>query len=144
MMPPGFVPGQPQQQLTPFWEPPAQVAPRPAPRPQPVAPKPVPRAPTPVAAAPKPPAARAQMPEEPRPSVALTLPTPEQLGVPMPLTWTEIRVRLDRLGANGFALDKEPTGYRFACKLPNGRTIEARAATEGEAARQALAQAEGK
>lgn len=131
MMPPGF---QAQPAQVPFWQ-----------QPQPPAPRPAPKRPA-AAQAPKPPAIRAQMPEEPRPAPApkIALPTPEQLGVPVPMSWTEARVRLDRAGATGFSLDRDATGYRFACKLPGGRTAEARAATESEAVRLVLVQVEGK
>ncbi len=84
------------------------------------------------------------MADEPRPAAKIALPTPEQLGVPVPMSWTEARVRLDRAGASGLSLDREAAGYRFACKLPGGRTVEARAATEAEAVRLVLVQIEGK
>jgi hypothetical protein len=76
------------------------------------------------------------------------MPTPEALGVAMPAAppnWTDLRVRLDRVGATDFALEPLPEGgYRFRCRMPaaNGsRTVEGRAATEAEAVRRALEQA---
>jgi hypothetical protein len=151
----------------PFYAPVPQAAPA-APRPAPPAaaraPQPVsvawpapPPAPTQVAAGRAPaPVVRGQMPEEPHPAAAppkLALPPPEALGVPVPhpaapVDWTALRVRLDRLGATQFALERLPEGdYRFRCRLPSAdpahpRTVEVRAATEAEAVRQALAQAE--
>jgi hypothetical protein len=119
-------------------------------------PPPVPRTPprtTANAAAarqPRPPAVvRGQSPDEPpaRPAVARVpdMPPPEALGVAAPVTeldWTDLRVKLDRLGATGFVLEKPPEGgYRFACRLPTAgglRTVEGRAATEAEAVRRAL------
>jgi hypothetical protein len=100
--------------------------------------------------------ARGQSPDEApaRPAVRrpLEMPPPEALGVPMPATdldWTDLRVRLDRLGATGFALEKLPAGgYRFGCQVPaaggQSRTVEGRAATEAEAVRRALEQAAGR
>lgn len=141
MMPPGFQPGRPQPSQVPFWQQPKPPAPRPAPKPPAAA-----QAPTPPAAAfaPKPPAVRAQMADEPRPTPKISLPSPEQLGVPVPMSWAEARVRLDRAGATGLTLDRDAAGYRFACKLPGGRSAEARAATEAEAVRLVLVQVEGK
>jgi hypothetical protein len=139
----------------------APAAPRPAaaraPQPPSVAWPAPPPAPTPVAAGRAPAAVvRGQMPEEPHPAAAppkLALPPPEALGVPVPhpaapVDWTALRVRLDRLGATEFALERLPEGdYRFRCRLPSAdpahpRTVEVRAATEAEAVQQALAQAE--
>jgi hypothetical protein len=77
------------------------------------------------------------------------MPPPEALGVSAPVTdldWTDLRLKLDRLGATGFALEKLPEGgYRFACKLPARggpvRAVEGRASTEAEAVRRALSAA---
>jgi hypothetical protein len=99
---------------------------------------------------------RGQKPEEPRPAAppALAMPPPEALGVPVPrpaapVDWAALRVRLDRLGATQFALETlSEGGYRFTCRLPSAdparpRAAEGRAATEAEAVRLALEQAEG-
>jgi hypothetical protein len=91
------------------------------------------------------------MPDEPRakPAPRKTLPEmppPEALGVSMPAPppdWTDLRVRLDRLGATGFSLEKQADGYRFTCEVrttAGPRTLEGRAATEAEAVQRALAQ----
>jgi hypothetical protein len=79
------------------------------------------------------------------------MPSPEALGVPVPrpaapVDWTSLRVRLDRLGATRFALERVADGYRFTCKVPTAdparpRTLEGRAATEQEAVNRALDQA---
>jgi hypothetical protein len=122
------------------YAPPAvRPAPRPAPPRQQVA-----RPPTPAVV-------RGQSPEEPPARAArppLEMPPPEALGVPVPATavdWTDVRVKLDRLGATGFALERLPEGgYRFACRVPSAdgvRAVEGRAATEAEAVRRALEQA---
>jgi hypothetical protein len=97
------------------------------------------------------------MPEEPRPVPAprkLEMPPPEALGVPVPrperpVDWTSLRVRLDRLGATRFALERTDGGYRFTCQMPTAdaahpRTLEGRATTEQEAVRRALEQAEAR
>lgn len=72
------------------------------------------------------------------------MPTPEQLGVsmPKPVTMIDLRVRLDRLNASGFQLAPQADGWRFACQLPNGRTVEAIGACEVEAVQRALLQVE--
>jgi hypothetical protein len=99
------------------------------------------------------------MPDEPRAAARvavppkLELPPPEALGIRVPqpaapLDWTALRVRLDRLGAKQFSSERLPEGgYRFRCQLPSAdparpRTAEGRAATEAEAVRRALEQAE--
>jgi hypothetical protein len=96
---------------------------------------------------PAPPVVRGQKPDEPpaRPALKLDMPAPEALGVPVPAAppdWTTLRVRLDRIGATGFALDSLPEGgYRFRCQVPttNGpRPVEGRAASEGEAVNRAI------
>jgi hypothetical protein len=135
--PPITQPYAPYQYPAPVYTPPpfyAQQLPaaRPAPRPA-----------TPVV--------RAQSPDEPptRPTARrpLEMPSPEALGVPVPATeldWTDLRLRLDRLGATGFALEKLPDGgYRFICQVPSSggpRPVEGRASTESEAVRRALEQ----
>jgi hypothetical protein len=77
----------------------------------------------------------------------LEMPSPEALGVPVPATeldWTDLRVRLDRMGATGFSLETVPGGYRFACRVPTAggqpRLVEGRATTEADAVRRALDQ----
>jgi hypothetical protein len=95
------------------------------------------------------PVARAQKPEDPRPA-QLAMPTPEELGIAMPkpaaasVDWASVRARLDRLGATGFSLERAGAGYHFSCRLPAGRSSEGRGATEADAIRQALDQAERK
>jgi hypothetical protein len=94
------------------------------------------------------------MAEEPRAATArLTpaMPPPEALGVSVPrpavpVDWTAVRVRLDRLGATQFGLEKLTTGgYSFHFRLPSAdptkpRAIEGRAATEAEAVQRAMEQ----
>jgi hypothetical protein len=95
-------------------------------------------------------------PPPPRPSV-LTLPSPESLGVTASAApnasdadWTAVlHRRLKGLGATCFQVEQLNPGSecRITCLLPTrdpGRThrIEARAASEAEAVRLALAQAE--
>lgn len=87
------------------------------------------------------------------------MPTPEQLGIPMPkappsasrererpesvaVDWTALRARLDRLGVTAFTLEKAANGYRFTCHRAAGRLVEGRGATEAEAIRLALEQTE--
>jgi hypothetical protein len=94
------------------------------------------------------PVVRGQMPDETlrRPAPPkLEMPSPETLDVPMPVAppdWTDLRVRLDRAGATRFSLEKQADGYRFTCDVPAGngqvRTVEGRAASEGEAVQRAL------
>jgi hypothetical protein len=125
---PGYVQQPPAARPTQSWPPPSQQAA-------------VPRMPAP-------PVVRGQIPDEPpaRPTLKLEMPPPEALGVKMPAAppdWTDLRVRLDRIGATGFTLDPLPEGgYRFHCQVPTSggqpRTIEGKAATEGEAVRRAL------
>jgi hypothetical protein len=100
---------------------------------------------------PPPPVVRGQMPDEavtrPAPrKPPLEMPAPEALGVPVPPPppdWTDLRVRLDRLGATHFSLEKAADGYHFTCQLPsaNGttRTVTAQGATEADAVQRALA-----
>jgi len=98
---------------------------------------------------PAPPVVRGQSADEVlvRPAaLKLEMPPPEALGVPVPAAppdWTDLRVRLDRIGAKQFTLDPLPEGgYRFTCQVSTtggqSRTIEGRAATEGEAVRRAV------
>jgi hypothetical protein len=128
-------PYAPYQYPAPVYTPPAYVQ-----QPQPVRPAPRPTAPV----------VRGQSPDEApvRPVVRrpLEMPSPEALGVPVPATeldWTDLRLKLDRLGATGFALDKLPDGgFRFSCQVPAAsgrRLVEGQATTEAEAVRRALA-----
>jgi hypothetical protein len=107
--------------------------------------------------APRPPArpvVRGQKPDEspraPAELPPLVMPTPQELGIPVPrvtakpVDWSDVRARLDQLGATGFALEKAGAGYRFTCQLPAGRLVEGRGATEAEAVRLGLEQAEGR
>ena len=80
------------------------------------------------------------------------MPSPESLGVTMPgdpragtapPNWTDLRVRLDRIGATGYALEPLPTGgYRFHCQVRptvgSPQTIEGHGRTEAEAVLRAL------
>jgi hypothetical protein len=106
----------------------------------------------PTAIRPAPPVVRGQIPDEApaRPAaIKLDMPTPEALGVAVPIvppSWTDLRVRLDRIGATGFSLDPLPEGgYRFRCQLPTAggqpRMVEGHGPTETEAVRRALEQA---
>jgi hypothetical protein len=104
---------------------------------------------------------RAHAPDDPAPAprprpTTLTLPSPEELGVSARTTtandadWTVVlHRRLKSLGATCFQIEQtqQGNGCRITCLLPTrelGRThrIEASAASEAEAARLALAQAE--
>jgi hypothetical protein len=96
---------------------------------------------------PTPPVVRGQMPDEPaRPAPKLEMPSPEALGVTMPApppNWTDLRVRLDRIGATAYVLEPLSTGgYQFHCQVRSAdgspRTIEGCGATEAEAVRRAL------
>jgi hypothetical protein len=108
--------------------------------------------PRPQSARPAAPVVRAQMsddaPRRPAPPPKLEMPSPEALGVPVPIAppdWTDLRVRLDRIGATKFALEKQADGYYFTCQVrtSDGRlqTVEGRATTEAEAVQRALASA---
>jgi hypothetical protein len=121
--------------------------------PAPVQPQAYVQQPRPQPARPAAPVVRGQMPEEhpaakpvPRKAAVPEMPPPEALGVavpPPPPDWTELRVRLDRLGATRFSLEKQADGYRFTCEVrttAGPRTIEGRAATEAEAVQRTLAQ----
>lgn len=115
------------------------------PAPRPVAPPP--RQPQAVRPPARPaPVVRAQNSDEPRIErrPLPPMPTPEQLGVsmPKPVTMIDLRVRLDRVGASGFQLASQADGWRFACRLPNGRTVEAIGASDTDAVLRALMQVE--
>jgi hypothetical protein len=96
---------------------------------------------------PQPAVARGQKPEEARPA-PLAMPTPEDLGISMPkpaampVDWSSIRARLDRLGATAFSMERAGGSFHFSCRLPAGRSLEGRGATEADAIKQALDQAE--
>ena len=99
---------------------------------------------------------RLQAPEMPRTQLApLVLPTPEALGVrsyaPVPaappgLDWNSAHARLDRLGAVGFHLVRQPQGIQVTFMLPDGNQrahqIEVVADTEAAAVHAALENAE--
>jgi hypothetical protein len=84
------------------------------------------------------------------------MPSPTQLGVAAvrPASagaapdWLAARQQLQELGAVGFQLDRLPTGdWRFGCWLPttdpaHPRRFEAQAATEAEAIRRTLDEAQ--
>ena len=96
------------------------------------------------------------MPEEPTPPARpapLVLPSPAELGVSRPVVapeidWSLVHRRMQSLGSVCFHMEKLPQGgYRFLCLLPTSQTdrthrIEVEAATEAEAVRLALEQAE--
>lgn len=105
------------------------------------------------------PVVRGQSADTPaRPSAATpargTIPPPEALGLgaaapTADLDWGSTRARLERLGAALYRLERIPDGsHRFTLALPypdrptEHRHFEARAATETEAVRVALQQAE--
>jgi hypothetical protein len=133
-LPPGYGP-------VPF-APPGYLAP-PAPRPAPAVQAQVPK-----------PVVRAQAPDDIVPQVrtSLAMPAPDQLGVSgRPADgcdWTVFHRRLQDLGAISYQVDRlNADVYQFTCLLPTkeaGRThrIEAHGATEGEAVRRALDEAE--
>jgi len=105
---------------------------------------------------------RAKGPDEPAlagplptTTVALSIPTPEQLGVALApaegqtgLDWAAAHRRLEKLGAVCLHMDKLETGAcRFTCILPTNQPgithrVEAEAANAGEAATLVLSQAE--
>jgi hypothetical protein len=89
------------------------------------------------------PIVRGQSPDESRTKSLPPMPTPEQLGVsvPKPADWNDLRVRLDRIGASGFQLTPQADGWRFTCRLPDGRQLDTRGATDADAVQRALAQA---
>ena len=101
----------------------------------------------------RPPIIRGQAPDSivppGRPTVAM--PSPEQLGVggrPADSDWTVIHKRLQELGVATFQVDRlSAEVVQFTCLLPTadpGQThrIEAHGATEAEAARRALDEAQ--
>jgi hypothetical protein len=123
--PQGYYPSQPYapQQPRPSVPPQQQAAVRPQSRSAPIV--------------------RGQSPDEPRTVKPLPpMPTPEQLGVPVPkpVDWNDLRVRLDRIGASGFQLTQQTDGWRFTCRLPNGRQLEARGTSDADAVLNALGQ----
>jgi hypothetical protein len=114
---------------------------RPAPRPQPRVAAPVPPKPKSL------PTVRAQNADEPPAAKPLPpMPTPEQLGIEVPkaMNWSDLRIKLDRLGASGFQLMQHSDGWRFSCGLPGGRTLEGRGNTDADAVMQALRQVESR
>ena len=83
------------------------------------------------------------------------MPAPEQLGIPSPrsvaaepIDWADVHAQLDRLEVRCFHLEKRAGGgCRVTCLLPGAgqgasHRIEALAASEPEAIRLTLAQAE--
>jgi hypothetical protein len=86
---------------------------------------------------------RGQSPDEPKTKPLPPMPTPDQLGVnlPKPADWSELRVRLDRLGACQFQLTPQSDGWHFACELPGGRKMEGHGRTEADAVQRALSAA---
>jgi hypothetical protein len=86
------------------------------------------------------PVVRGQSPEEPKVKPLPPMPTPEQLGVclPKPTDWSELRVRLDRVGASQFQLTQQGGDWRFTCQLPGGRKVEGHGSTDADAVMTAL------
>jgi hypothetical protein len=90
----------------------------------------------------------------PRPSAPIHLPTPEEIGLTNAvaaqtgLDWAAAHARLEKLGADCFQLRRLPDGaYRCQCRLPTTQAsvthcVEAVAASEADAVRQALEKAE--
>ena len=106
--------------------------------------------------APPKPVVRGQAPDDyvpPAKPAPIAMPSPEQLGVAARSAdggcdWTAIHRRMQDLGVTSFQMDR-PDGdiYQFTCLLPTaeaGRThrIEGRGATQAEAVRRALAEAQ--
>jgi hypothetical protein len=147
---PSFVPEFPQGQ----WAAPVFDE-RPPSQPSAVPPRPVRQ---PAWAAPPSPVFRGQAADEPTAPVRparVTIPPPEQLGVTVirpavsaPADWSATRRQLQQLGASCFQVQALPGGgCRFLCLLPTGRPsythrVEVEAATEAEAVRKGLEQAE--
>jgi len=105
--------------------------------------------------APKAPAIRAQAPDDIKPQVRTTvaMPSPDQLGVAArpadgSCDWAAARQRMQDLGVVTFQVDHPAAEqYQFTCLLRTaeaGRThrIEAQGATESEAVRRALDEAQ--
>jgi hypothetical protein len=116
-----------------------------------------PPAPTGLAALPPKPTIRGQMSDElrapearpPAPAKPLAMPSPEQLGVAVRksesnVDWNLVHRRFHDAGATCFLLDHRPEGgCKLTCLLPTGQPnrthhIEVEAATEAEIARLAL------
>ena len=89
-------------------------------------------------------------PSDPVRPVALTMPSPAELGLGGPpctkaIDWADVRRRLDRLGATGFDLQKLPSGFRVTFEVPSSigqQRAQAEAADEADAIHRALAQIE--
>lgn len=124
--------------------------PMPMPAPRPAPPQPVrPAAPAPVAA-PRPVARGNDTPAPPPPLPPLRLPKPAALGIAaavaseVAVDWADVRGRMERLGAVGFAFEKTAAGlFRVTCLMPTAvpdapHRIGAEADSEGEAVRLAL------
>jgi hypothetical protein len=101
------------------------------------------------------PKVRLQAPDDPKNSsrrVAMTIPTPEQLGLipssASAVDWSATRVKLRQLGASSFQLDHTSAGgFRFTCWLPaeqSGKSyrIEAEAKAESDAVKLCLERTE--
>jgi len=144
-----------------FFAPPAVTLLPPGYGPVPYAPPPppAPRAAAPILsaqAAPRPPVMRGQMAEEVVPTVRplpVAMPSPDQLGVNIrpaagACDWTAIHKRMQDLGVVSFQMDRlNADVFQITCLLPTaeaGRThrIEAHGATEAEAMRCALDEAQ--
>lgn len=146
--------------------PPAGYSLAPAPRPANASVRP-PAAPAPrVATAPPPPrVVRGQRSEEPKPPAAavataapvapLRLPSPEELGLALPVqaappagAWSTAHAQLQRLGATGLHLDPVPGGgWRVSFTLPSDQPsqvqrVRAEAATPDAAVQLALTRAD--
>lgn len=84
----------------------------------------------------------------------LAIPSPEELGIARASIdeaqpdWAAFHRQLDTLGARSFHVEKLPQGgYQFSCLLPTSQAdrchrVEATAATEAQAIRMALQEAE--
>jgi hypothetical protein len=160
---PPFVNQPPQFMNQPAdWSPGMGQSPMAPPRP-PVVYQPAPPAPKVRAQAPDEPGYGRPALPEPRRPVALSMPSPEQLGVAMARPevrpdvppenrggpdWQVIHARLERLGATCYHVEKLPQGgCLFTCLLPTtqpnrAHRVEGRAGTEAEAVRLVLDKAE--
>jgi hypothetical protein len=98
---------------------------------------------------------RAKADEEPtaRPTLALEMPTPDQLGLgsrqrAAEVDWSAVRTRMESLAVVSFHLQKLTGGFRFTCVVPAAgserRKIEADGLTEAEAIDLALTRAEAR